>query len=119
LDHRHDGFEWIDVNNTEQSIFSFIRKSEKGDDLLVFVCNFTPSVYHDYRIGVPLEASYHEILNTDEEHFGGSGVVNKQAIETTEKAFHGKPYSIKLSIPPYGVSVLKPVKQRKEKKGDD
>lgn len=119
LDHRHGGFEWIDVNNTEQSIFSFIRKSEKEDDLLVFVCNFTPSVYHDYRIGMPLEGSYHEILNTDEEHFGGSGVVNKQEIQTTEKAFHGKPYSIKLSIPPYGISVLKRVKQWKEKKGDD
>ncbi|MCQ6274485.1 1,4-alpha-glucan branching protein GlgB [Bacillus sp. V3B] len=119
LDHRHDGFEWIDVNNTEQSIFSFIRKGENEDDLLVFVCNFTPSVYHDYRVGVPLEGFYHEMLNTDEEHFGGSGVVNKQDIRTTEKDFHGKPYSIKLSIPPYGISVLKPVKKREEKKGDD
>ena len=55
LDHRHDGFEWIDVNNAEQSIFSFIRKGSSENDLLVFVCNFTPVVYHNYIIGVPTE----------------------------------------------------------------
>ena len=64
LDHRHDGFEWIDVNNSEQSIFSFIRRGSSENDLLVFVCNFTPVVYHNYLVGVPLEGSYREILNS-------------------------------------------------------
>lgn len=119
LDHLHDGFEWIDVNNREQSIFSFVRKSSKENDLLVFVCNFTPAVYHDYRIGVPLKGAYREILNSDQDSFGGSGVINKKVLQANEEAFHGKPYSIKLSIPPFGISVLRLVKQRKERKGDD
>ncbi|WP_338449209.1 1,4-alpha-glucan branching protein GlgB [Niallia oryzisoli] len=119
LDHLHDGFEWIDVNNVEQSIFSFVRKSNKENDLLVFVCNFTPAVYHDYRMGVPVKGAYREVLNSDHDSYGGSGVINKKVLQATETAFHGKPYSIKLSIPPFGVSVLRLVKHRKEKKGDD
>ncbi|WP_071393747.1 1,4-alpha-glucan branching protein GlgB [Bacillus tuaregi] len=119
LDHLQAGFEWIDVNNREQAIFSFIRKSNKENDLLIFVCNFTPVVYHDYRMGVPQKGSYREILNSDHESFGGSGVINKKVLQATEESFHGKQYSIKLSIPPFGVSVLRLVKHRKERKGDD
>lgn len=118
MDHRHDGFEWIDVNNAEQSIFSFVRKSNKEDDLLIFVCNFTPIVYHDYLIGVPKKGSYREILNSDAIEFGGSGVVNKKVIKTIDQAYHGKIDSIKLSIPPFGASVLRLVKHRKERKND-
>lgn len=117
LDHDVHGFEWIDVNNAQQSIFSFIRRAKNGD-LLIFVCNFTPAVYRDYMVGVPQEGTYREILNSDAEHFGGSGVINKKVIQTIEKRFHGKPYTIRMSIPPLGVSVLRPVKHRKERKGD-
>nr|WP_295971281.1 1,4-alpha-glucan branching protein GlgB [uncultured Bacillus sp.] len=118
LDHDYHGFEWIDVNNAQQSIFSFIRRAKNGD-LLVFICNFTPTVYHDYLVGVPQAGSYREILNSDAERYGGSGVTNKKVIQTTDKGFHGKPYSIRMSIPPLGVSILRPVKHRKERKGDD
>ena len=82
LDHHHDGFEWIDVNNSGQSIFSFIRRGSSENDLLIFVCNFTPVVYQNYLIGVPYEGSYREILNSDEESFGGSGVINKKALQS-------------------------------------
>ena len=119
LDHRHDGFEWIDVSNSEQSIFTFIRRGSSENDLLVFVCNFTPVVYHNYLVGMPLEGSYREILNSDAESFGGSGVVNKKAIVTIDQPFHGRPCSIKLSIPPYGISVIRPIKHRKERKDND
>lgn len=118
LDHHPKGFEWIDVNNAEQSIFSFVRKSSKENDLLVFVCNFTPVVYHDYLVGVPKKGSYREILNTDSVEFGGSGVTNKRILKTINQPFHGKVDSIKLSIPPFGVSVLRMVNKRKEKKND-
>jgi 1,4-alpha-glucan branching enzyme len=117
LDHDVKGFEWIDVHNAQQSIFSFIRRAKNGD-LLVFVCNFTAIVYHDYMVGVPQEGSYREILNSDAENFGGSGVMNKKVIETMNNGFHGKPYSIRMSIPPFGVSILRPVQYRKERKGD-
>lgn len=119
LDHRQIGFEWIDVNNAGQSIFSFIRQGVKEDECLVFICNFTPTVYHDYLIGVPQRGTYREVMNSDDRKFGGSGVINKKVIKTLDKPFHGKPYSIKLSIPPFGVSILRPVKHRKEKVRND
>ena len=118
LDHQHDGFEWIDVNNAEQSIFSFVRKGNKEDDLLVFVCNFTPAVYHDYIIGVPQKGFYREVLNTDALEFGGSGVINGRIIKTIDEAYHGKPNSIVLSIPPFGVSLLRLVNQGEESRND-
>ena len=118
LDHQHEGFEWIDVDNSHQSIFSFIRKAKNGD-ILVFICNFTPTVYHDYFVGVPLAGDYREILNSDDEKYGGSGVINKKVITTLDQEFHGRPCSVKLSIPPFGVTVLRPVKHRKERKSND
>jgi 1,4-alpha-glucan branching enzyme len=68
---------------------------------------------------MPFEGSYREILNSDAESFGGSGVVNKKEIVTIDQPFHGRPCSIKLSIPPYGISVIRPIKHRKERKDND
>lgn len=118
LDHMNDGFEWIDVNNASQSIFSFIRKGSKEEDFLVIVCNFTPACYHGYRIGMPKKGSYREIFNSDSESFGGSNCINKKVLKTEEKEFHGKPFSLNMSIPPFGISILRPVKHRKERKGN-
>ena len=106
------------MNNAEQSIFSFVRKGNKEDDLLVFVCNFTPAVYHDYIIGVPQKGSYREVLNTDALEFGGSGVINERIIKTIDEAYHGKANSIVLSIPPFGVSLLRLVNQGEESRND-
>ncbi|MFO1444276.1 1,4-alpha-glucan branching protein GlgB [Bacillus sp. Bva_UNVM-123] len=117
IDHLHESFEWIDVNNDEQSIFSFIRKGKKADEHLVVVCNFTNHKYHNYRIGVPKEGSYREILNSDEDEFGGSGSRNKKLLQTEAVNYHGKPYSVCITIPPFGISILRPVKHRKERKG--
>jgi 1,4-alpha-glucan branching enzyme len=116
LDHSDQGFEWIDANNCEQSIFSFIRKGKKLEDVLVVVCNFTEAVYHNYKVGVPLHTTYKEILNSDEEKFGGTGQVNNRPISSVAEPFHGKPYHVSITIPPFGITILRPVKKRKGKK---
>jgi 1,4-alpha-glucan branching enzyme len=113
VDQSYEGFEWIDADNREQSIFSFIRKGKNPEELLVIVCNFTEKVYSNYRIGVPKPGEYREILNSDAQVFGGSGVINKRAIEAKEIAFHGRPYSIEMNISPFGISILRPVIKRK------
>ncbi|MBB5326242.1 1,4-alpha-glucan branching enzyme [Anoxybacillus tepidamans] len=118
LDHSPEGFEWIDVHNAEQSIFSFVRKGKKENDILIVVCNFTETTYHDYKVGVPLLATYKEAFNSDAMIFGGAGYVNKKPIVAVEEPFHGKPYHIQMTIPPFGISVLRLMRKREERKGD-
>ena len=100
-----EGFEWIDTNDSANSVISFIRKDEKGDHLLV-VCNFTPVVRENYTIGVPGAGTYQEIFNSDDSVWGGSGVLNKEALQTMEVQNHGRDQSISLTLPPLGVSIL-------------
>jgi 1,4-alpha-glucan branching enzyme len=116
LDHAEEGFEWIDVNNRDQSIFSFIRKSQKENDLLVVICNFKPIVYHDYKVGVPIDTEYVEILNSDAGEYGGSDQLNKKNLKALEGEYHGRPYHLSMTIPPYGVVILRTVKKRGENK---
>lgn len=118
LDHSPDGFEWIDVHNAEQSIFSFVRRGKKENDLLVVVCNFTSKVYHDYKVGVPLFAKYREIINSDAAKFGGWDNVNAKPVAASKEPFHGKPYHIRMTVPPFGISILRPVKKRGERSVD-
>ncbi|MBV7507266.1 1,4-alpha-glucan branching protein GlgB [Bacillus sp. sid0103] len=118
LDYLHDGFQWIDANNSQQSIFSFIRKGKKEDDTLVVICNFTGVNYPDYKIGVPKNGEYREIINSDHEEYGGAGFVNKKTIIAAEEPFHGLPNSINISIPAFGFQIIRPVKKRKERKGN-
>jgi 1,4-alpha-glucan branching enzyme len=113
-DHSHEGFEWIDVNNSEQSIFSFIRRGLKPNEQLVVVCNFRPQTYHDYKVGVPADTKYIEIMNSDDTVFGGSGQVNKKDLKAQEGMQHNQPYHISMTIPPYGISILRAVKKREE-----
>ena len=106
LDYDTNGFEWIDADNANQSIFTFIRKGNKTKDALIFVCNFTPVVYHDFRIGVPYNAEYSEIFNSDKREFGGSNQLNEDVILSEKIEYHNKPYSIALKVPPMAVSIL-------------
>lgn len=108
VDFNHDGFEWIDCSDTEHSIISFIRKGEDWHDMLIFVCNFTPQAYEDYRIGAPLDTTYTEIFNTDDEKYGGSNVLNSNPIISEKQPCHNKPYSITLRIPPLATIILRP-----------
>jgi 1,4-alpha-glucan branching enzyme len=118
LDHLHAGFEWIDVDNCDQSIFSFIRKGKKENDFTVMICNFTGVSYRDYKVGVPDEEEYREIFNSDDEKFGGTGLVNKKKILSLHEPFHGRPSRVQVNIPPFGFAILRPVKKRKERKGN-
>jgi 1,4-alpha-glucan branching enzyme len=118
LDHLHNGFEWIDANNSNQSIFSFIRKGKNENDFLVIVCNFTGISYPEYKIGIPAKGEFREAFNSDHTEFGGAGIVNKKTIMASEEPFHGLPYSISVTIPAYGFQIIRPVKKRKERKGN-
>jgi 1,4-alpha-glucan branching enzyme len=118
LDHMHDGFEWIDCNNHSQSVFSFIRKGKTENDYLVIICNFTGVHYPEYKIGVPAQSEFREILNSDHQDFGGAGFVNKKTFMAVEEPFHDRPYSVNVTIPPFGIQILRPVKKRKERKGN-
>ncbi len=115
LDHRSDGFEWIDVNNADQQIFSFIRHGIEKGDHLVIICNFSPDCYHHYKVGVILVTSYEEIWNSDEERFGGSHQVNPHPLTVHEGAYHGREGYVEMTIPPYAAVYLKPIEMKGEK----
>jgi len=98
------GFEWLDCNDREQSILSYIRKDSESYVISLF--NFTPVVRESYRIGVPDLASYQIIMNSDSEYYGGSNVENKQSIEAESIPWSDKPYSIQINLPPLAGIVL-------------
>lgn len=108
VDFHFDGFEWIDCNDTEHSMISFMRKGKDWRDSLIFVCNFTPVPHEDYRIGSPFDTVYDEIFNSDWEKYGGSNVGNFNEIKAEKEPMHNKPYSMRLRIPPLATIVLKP-----------
>jgi 1,4-alpha-glucan branching enzyme len=89
-------------------VISFIRKGREPGDILVFICNFTPVVYDDYRLGVPFEAYYKELLNSDSESYGGSNVGNLGGVQADNMPHMQKPYSLKIRIPPLAMVVFKP-----------
>ena len=107
-DHSPDGFSWIDCNDHEHSVISFLRRGKTPDDVVVVVVNFTPVVRQDYRIGVPRGGKYLEILNTDAAVYGGSNVGNNGEIEADGIARHGHAQSLSLTLPPLGCLVFKP-----------
>jgi len=99
-----EGFEWIDYSDDQNSVLAYMRKG-KTDNILV-VCNFTPSVHFDYRVGVPSAGEYEEIFNSDDDDFGGSGISNV-LIHSEQVASHGRPYCLTLSLPPLSSIFLK------------
>ena len=109
VDYESAGFEWIDGGDKQNSVVSFMRRPAEGgqEDYAVVVCNFTPVVHEDYRIGVPSPGTYVEALNTDDGTYGGSGVGNGGPIEAEEAPSHGQPYSLSLRLPPLATMILK------------
>ena len=98
-----EGFEWIDASDIEQSVLSFLRKGSDPNSVTIVVSNLTPVVREGYRIGVPLDGDYREVLNTDAEIYGGSGVSSGPAVRAEPTPWHGRPFSINLRLPPLGV----------------
>ncbi|MDZ5255376.1 1,4-alpha-glucan branching protein GlgB [Clostridium sp. LIBA-8841] len=115
LDYYQEGFQWIDADNNEQSIYIFIRRSKNIDNYKIFVCNFTPMVYYDFNIGVPEDGSYREIFNTDREEYGGSGQVVEDTLFSKEGWCHNQPYTLTIKIPPMAVSVFERIVDNKTK----
>jgi 1,4-alpha-glucan branching enzyme len=101
LDHDHAGFQWIDGGNADQNILSFLRFDAAGNPIAVVV-NFAGHPYHNFRLGLPKPGLWQEILNTDAEVYGGSGVGNFGGVQTQEHQSHGRPYSAEINVPPLG-----------------
>jgi 1,4-alpha-glucan branching enzyme len=102
------GFQWIDCNDSENSVVSFLRRAKDGADFVVAIVNFTPVPRNGYRIGVPAAGPYLEIVNSDSEAYGGSNVGNGGVVFTEPIASHGHEQSLRLSLPPLGFLLLKP-----------
>jgi 1,4-alpha-glucan branching enzyme len=100
LDFEQAGFEWIDCNDVEHSVVSFVRKGRSPDDLLVAACNFTPTTHFNYSIGVPGPGCWRELLNSDARKYGGSGQDGPGIVEAEPIPLHGRPYSLTITLPP-------------------
>jgi 1,4-alpha-glucan branching enzyme len=101
------GFEWIDCNDSEDSVLSFIRKGKNADELMVVVVNATPVVREGYIVGVPRDGFYKEVLNTDASVYGGSNVGNIGGQKAANDPRQGRPYSLCLTLPPLAAIFLK------------
>jgi 1,4-alpha-glucan branching enzyme len=108
LDCEPGGFAWIDVANAAESIVSYLRRGRGTQPCAVIVCNFTPVVRTDYRIGVPQPGRYRERINTDSTDYGGSGVGNAGEVHAEAEPMHGHRYSLRLRLPPLGALILIP-----------
>jgi 1,4-alpha-glucan branching enzyme len=106
IDFDGEGFEWIDWDDRDNSVFSWIRRDRSGG-YAICISNFTPVTRHDYRIGVTAMNPLREVINTDAEKYGGSGAGNGE-IMPGEQGHHGKPYSVSLTIPPLATLILLP-----------
>ncbi|MBA2554649.1 MAG: 1,4-alpha-glucan branching protein GlgB [Geodermatophilaceae bacterium] len=107
LDADPAGFQWIDANDALSNVFSFIRRGADGGTLAC-VANFAGVPYIGYRLGLPLEGQWTEVVNTDAHVYGGSGVGNMGAVTATAESWHGQPFSARLNLPPLGVLWLRP-----------
>jgi 1,4-alpha-glucan branching enzyme len=107
LDCDPGGFEWIDCNDAANSVLSFLRKARSKDETVLIVCNFTPVLRPQYRVGVPKAGLWQELLNSDAEAYGGSGQGNGAGIEATAIPAHERPFSLSLTLPPLGALFLK------------
>ncbi|WP_265517941.1 1,4-alpha-glucan branching protein GlgB [Nitratireductor luteus] len=105
LDCEPEGFEWIDASDPSLSAFFYLRKGSEGSNPVVVACNFTPVVREVHRIGLPCPGKWHEILNSDDVRYGGSGVTNG-TVEATEEPWHGRFASAALRLPPLGAIIL-------------
>ena len=107
VDFDWQGFEWIDANDSDNSVYSFIRRGKSPDDMLMVIINATPVVRYGYHIGVPRPGHYEEVLNTDAASYGGSNVGNLGGMNAGEHAWQGRRYSLALTLPPLAAVFLK------------
>ncbi len=106
VDFQAHGFQWIDCNDVQNSVFSFRRKDEHNKQDIIVVCNFTPVPRHNYRVGVPSAGYWQELLNSDAVEYGGSGHGNFGGRDTRPIPSHGYDDSISLTLPPLSIAVF-------------
>ena len=101
-----DGFEWLDGENNQQSIFAFLRKGHQGSAPVLVISNLTPTPHHHYQVGVPQAGHYVECLNTDSDQYGGSNTGNQGGVTTVAQGRHGHPCHLSLTLPPLSTLIL-------------
>jgi 1,4-alpha-glucan branching enzyme len=108
LDHEPAGFHWVVGDDTHASVYAYLRCGGEGVPPILVVCNFTPEVRRDYRVGVPEDGMWREVCNTDSAHYGGSNVGNGGLIHADASGCRGQPYSLNLLLPPLATLILRP-----------
>jgi 1,4-alpha-glucan branching enzyme len=108
LDFTPSGFRWLEPNDAASNVLAFLRLSRDGERVVVCACNFSPVPRPDYRIGLPRGGRWQELLNTDSEFYGGSGVGNLGGVAAEAKPWHEQPFSAEVTLPPLGVVWLAP-----------
>jgi 1,4-alpha-glucan branching enzyme len=106
------GFQWIDANDADRSILTFLRKARDEEDVMLVACNFTPVPRHNYRVGVPAAGVWGELLNSDADAYGGSGLGNYGSVEAAPVAYQGYRWSLMLTLPPLSAVFFKPKRER-------
>jgi 1,4-alpha-glucan branching enzyme len=109
VDFSHEGFVWIEPNDASNNVIAFMRVSRDGSQQVVCVANLSPVPREGYRVGLPLEGAWEEILNTDSVHYGGTGVGNLGEVKAAGRGWHGQPFSADVTLPPLSVLWLRPV----------
>jgi 1,4-alpha-glucan branching enzyme len=108
VDFEPSGFAWLEPNDAENNVVSFLRRSQNDEQVLVAACNFSPVPRHNYRMGLPRGGRWREAVNTDAGVYGGSGVGNLGGVDAENVPWHGQPFSAELQLPPLGVVWLVP-----------
>jgi 1,4-alpha-glucan branching enzyme len=116
LDNKPEGFEWINCNNANASLLSYIRKGRKPEDTLAIICNFTPIGHKAYKLGVPGGGRWQEIFSSDNAKFGGEGTNNKSPKQAKKEECDGQDHYISVNVPPLSISVFKKCKTSKANK---
>jgi 1,4-alpha-glucan branching enzyme len=108
VDFDYHGFEWIDCHDYENSTLSYLRRAKNPENFVVAACNFTPVPRHNFRLGVPRGGWYRELFNSDSAYYGGSNVGNFPGVMADQIPWHGRPFSIAITLPPLAAVVFKP-----------
>jgi 1,4-alpha-glucan branching enzyme len=106
-DFTNDGFEWIDCQDMPRGMITYLRKDKYSDDVLIVVCNFKPNLYQNYWLGVRESGFYQELINTNDQKYGGSGLVNQPDLETRQWNSSPWPHALEIVVPPLSVMTFK------------
>jgi 1,4-alpha-glucan branching enzyme len=107
-DTQPDGFRWVDCNDAEQSTLSWLRQGARPEDTLLIVCNFTPVLRTNFRVGAPQRGFWKEVFNSDSRDYGGSGQGNLGGVEASPLSWHAQPSLLTITLPPLSAVMFKP-----------